>query len=280
MFNVPFNFREGYSSGDPIPVFGTAKAVFWVDALKGVYNGLPYVPAALNNTDIRFWQDQTIYGNHLTATTVSSPSYSTATFAPYGSSASYPFVQFNDGSSEYMSANNSASLQGISTGFTVFFVFRKNPLRTWSAGDPIIEYNSAWSSSSEGFGIDGDAGPNFIDMWYYNQSFQRGLISVPWGGTINDEKFFYYTFRMSNGTMDGYCGTTLYSTAVAVGGNKKMMPVSSNTKLNIAGGFNGTTFAQASAIDVAEVLIYDGAVPNAGLTTVWNYFKTKYGFTT
>jgi len=279
MFNVPFNFREGYSSGDPIPVFGTARAIFWVDASKGVFNGLPYSPATAGNTDIRFWQDQTIYGNHLTATTTNSPSYSTATFSPYGSSASYPFVQYNDGSSEYMAANNSASLQGISTGFTIFFVFRKNPLRTWSAGDPIIEYNAAWSSSSEGFGIDGDAGPNFIDMWYYNQAFQRGLISVPWGGTINDEKFFYYTFRMSNGTMDGYCGTTLYSTAVAVGSNKKMMPVSSNAKLYIAGGFNGTTFAQASAIDVAEVLIYDGAVPNAGLTTVWNYFKTKYGFT-
>jgi len=279
MFNVPFNFREGYSSGDPIPVFGTARAIFWVDASKGVFNGLPYSPATVGNTDIRFWQDQTIYGNHLTATTTNSPSYSTATFSPYGSSASYPFVQNNDVSSEYMAANNSASLQGISTGFTIFFVFRKNPLRTWSSGDPIIEYNSAWNSSSEGFGIDGDAGPNFIDMWYYNQSFSRGLISVPWGGTINDEKFFYYTFRMSNGTMDGYCGTTLYSTAVAVGSNKKMMPVSSNAKLYIAGGFNGTTFAQASAIDVAEVLIYDGAVPNAGLTTVWNYFKTKYGFT-
>jgi len=280
MFNVPFNFREGYSSGDPIPVFGTAKAIFWVDASKGVFNGLPYSAATFGNTDIRFWQDQTIYGNHLTATTTNSPSYSTATFSPYGSSASYPFVQNNDVSSEYMAANNSASLQGISTGFTIFFVFRKNPLRTWSSGDPIIEYNSTWSSETEGFGIDGDAGPNFIDMWYYNQAFQRGLISVPWGGTINDEKFFYYTFRMSNGTMDGYCGTTLYASATSVGSNKKMMPVSSNAKLYIAGGFNGALFAQASAIDVAEVLIYDGAVPNAGLTTVWNYFKTKYGFTT
>jgi len=279
MFNIPFNFREGYSSGDPIPVFGSAKAIFWVDGSKGVFNGLPYSAATVGNTDIRFWQDQTIYGNHLTATTTNSPSYSTATFSPYGSSASYPFVEYNDVSSEYMSANNSASLLGISTGFTVFFVFRKNPLRIWSSGDPIIEYNATWSSETEGFGIDGDSGPNFIDMWYYNKSFHRGLISVPWGGTINDEKFFYYTFRMSGGTMDGYCGTTLYSTAVAVGSDKKMMPVSSNAKLFIAGGFNGTTFAQASAIDVAEVLIYDGAVPNAGLTTVWNYFKTKYGFT-
>ena len=75
----------------------------------------------------------------------------------------------------------------------------------------------------------------------------------------------------------GY-GSALYSETIAVGPNKKMMPVSSPAKLYIAGGFNGTTYAQASAIDVAEVLIYDGAVPNAGLTTVWNYFKTKYGF--
>ena len=279
MFNVPFNFREGYSSGDPIPVFGSAKAVFWVDALKGVYNGLPYVPAALNNTDIRFWQDQSIYGNHLTATTVSSPSYSTTTFAPYGSSASYPFVQFNDVNTEHMAATNSASLQAISTGFTIFFVFRKNPLRTWSSGDPIIEYNAAWNSETEGFGIDGSAGPNYLDLWYYNQSFNTTTITVPWGNVIDDEKFFYYTYRMSGGTVNGYYGSQLYSTAVAVGGNKKMMPVSSTAKLYIAGGYNGSTYAQASAIDVAEVLIYDGAVPNSGLITVWNYFKSKYGFT-
>jgi hypothetical protein len=281
MFNVPFNFREGYSSGDPIPVFGSAKAVFWVDALKGVYNGLPYVPAALNNTDIRFWQDQTIYGNHLTATTVSSPSYSATTFAPYGSSSSYPFIQFNDLNTEHMAATNSASLQAISTGFTIFFVIRKNPLRTWSSGNPIIEYNAAWGSESEGFGVDGDAGPNFIDMWYFNQAFNPTKISVPWGsGGIDDEKFFYYTYRMSGGTCTGYAGATLKDTAIAGGGNKKMMPVSSTAKLYIAGGYNGSTYAQASAIDVAEVLIYDGAVPNAGLITVWNYFKSKYGFTT
>jgi hypothetical protein len=85
---------------------------------------------------------------------------------------------------------------------------------------------------------------------------------------------------MSGGTCTGYAGATLKSTAIAGGGNKKMMPVSSTAKLYIAGGYNGSTYAQASAIDVAEVLIYDGAVPNAGLITVWNYFKSKYGFTT
>lgn len=279
MFNIPFNYREGYSSGDPIPVFGTAKAIVWVDSLKGVYNGYPYSAATINNNNIRYWQDQTIYGNHFTATSVNSPSYSATTFAPYGTSSSFPYIQFNDTNSEYMAANNSVSLKGISTGFTIFFVLRKNPLRTWSSGNPIIEYNAAWSAESEGFGIDADAGPNFMDMWYYNQSFQRGVISVPWGTIINDEKFYYYTFRMSAGTMNGYYGSTLYATAVALGPNKKMLATSSNAKLYIAGGFNGTTFAQASAIDIAEVLIYDGAVPNSGLNTVWNYFKSKYGFT-
>lgn len=280
MFNIPFNYREGYSSGDPIPVFGTAKAIVWVDSLKGVYNGLPYSSATINNNDIRLWQDQTIYGNNFTATTTNSPSYSATTFSPYGTSASFPYVEFSDVKSEYMAAANSPSLQAISTGFTVFFVFRKNPLRTWSSGNPIIEYNAAWASESEGFGIDADAGPNFLNFWYYNQSFNPLTVDVPWGTVINDEKFYYYTFRMSGGTVSGYYGSTLYAQATSVGSNKKMMPVSSSAKLYIAGGFNGTTYAQASAIDVAEVLIYDGAVPNSGLVTVWNYFKTKYGFTT
>lgn len=280
MFNIPFNYREGYSSGDPIPVFGTAKAIVWVESLKGVYNGLPYSSATINNTNIRLWQDQTIYGNSFTATSVNSPSYSADTFSPYGSSSIFPYVQFNDVNSEYMAAANSPSLQAISTGFTVFLVVRKNPLRTWSSGNPIIEYNAAWNAESEGFGIDGDAGPNFMEFWYYNQAFNPTIISVPWGTTINDEKFYYYTYRMSGGTVSGYYGSQLYSQAVAVGSNKKMMPVSSTAKLYLAGGFNGSTYAQASSVDIAEVLIYDGAVPNSGLVTVWNYFKSKYGFTT
>ena len=279
MFNIPFNFREGYSSGDPIPVFGSARAILWVDSLKGVYNGLPYSAATLNNTDIRLWKDQTIYGNNLTATTTSSPTYSATTFAPSGTSSSFPFVRFNDVNSEYVNGPNSPSLQGISTGFTVFFVIRKNPARTWSSGDPIIEYNASWTNTSEGFGIDGDSGPNFLDMWYANNSIQTTQISIPWGsGGVNDEQFYYYTYRMSAGICTGYVGSTLKATSVAGGGDKRMKAVSSNAKFNIAAGFDGSVYKQATPIDVAEVLVYDGAVPNAGLITVWNYFKSKYGF--
>jgi hypothetical protein len=247
--------------------------------LKGVYNGLPYSAATLNNTDIRLWQDQTIYGNNLTGTSANSPTYSATTFAPSGTSSSFPFIRFNDVDSEYLAAPNSSSLQGISTGFTVFFVFRKNPSRTWSSGNPIIEYNAAWSSESEGFGIDGDSAPNFIDLWYYNNSLQRTKISIPWGSSgVDEEKFYYYTYRMSGGTITGYVGSILKATSVAIGGDKTMKAVTSNAKFSIAGGFNGTSFAQASAIDVAEVLLYDGSVPDSGMITVWNYFKSKYGF--
>jgi hypothetical protein len=279
MFNIPFNYREGYSSGDPIPVFGTVRAILWVDSLKGVYNGLPYSAATLNNNDIRLWKDQTIYGNNLTATTTSSPTYSATTFAPSGTSSSFPFIRFNDANTEYVNAPNSASLQGISTGFTVFFVIRKNPSRTWSSGDPIIEYNASWTNETEGFGIDGDSGPNFLDMWYANNSLLTTPIAIPWGSAgVNDEHFYYYTYRMSGGTCTGYVGSTLKATAVAVGGDKRMKAVSSNAKFNIAAGFDGSVYKQATPIDVAEVLVYDGAVPNAGLITVWNYFKSKYGF--
>jgi len=281
MFNIPFNYREGYSSGDPIPVFGSVKAILWVDSLKGVYNGLPYSAATLNNTDIRLWQDQTIYGNNLTATTTSSPTYSATTFAPSGTSSSFPYIGFNDNNSEYLAVPNSSSLQNISSGFTIFFVIRKNPNRTWSSGAPIIEYNAEWTNETEGFGIDGDSSPTFIDMWYYNNSLNKTTISVPWGSLgVDDEKFFYYTFRMSGGTVNGYVGTAIKDTLTAIGGDKNMKSVGVNGKFYIAGGFDGTTFKQSSPIDVAEVLVYDGAVPNSGLVTVWNYFKSKYGFTT
>jgi len=279
MFNIPFNYREGYSSGDPIPVFGTVKAILWVDSLKGVFNGLPYSAATINNTDIRLWKDQTIYANNLTAATTNSPTYSAATFAPSGTSSTFPYLNFNDVNSEYLAAPNSASLQGISSGFTVFFVMRKNPLRVWSSGNPIIEYNAAWTFESEGFGVDADSSPTSMDLWYANNSFNTTTIQIPWGSqNIDDEKFYYYTYRMSGGTVNGYVGQTLKATTVAVGADKKMKAVSSTAKFSVAGGFNGTTFAQASSIDVAEVLVYDGAVPDSGMVTVWNYFKSKYGF--
>jgi hypothetical protein len=56
------------------------------------------------------------------------------------------------------------------------------------------------------------------------------------------------------------------------------IPVSSNAKFNIAACFDETIYKQGAPIDVAEVLVYDGAVPDSGLITVWNYFKSKYGF--
>lgn len=279
MFNIPFNYRDGYNGGGPSPIFGNVKAILWVDSLKGVYNGLPYSGATVGNTDIRLWQDQTVYGNNLTATTTNSPSYSAATFSPSGSSSSFPYIASTDANSEYMAANLSPSLTGISSGFTVFFVFKRNTNRTWSSGAPIIEFNAAWSSETEGFGIDGDASPSFIDMWYYNNSINNTKISIPWGsGGVDSSKFFYYTYRMSGGTCNGYVGSTLKTTAIAAGANKTMKAVSSNAKFYISGGFNGSTFAQASPIDIAEVLVYDGAVPDDGLITVWNYFKQKYGF--
>lgn len=279
MFNIPFNFRGGLDSGDPIPNFGTAKVVFWVNSQKNIYNGLPYSAATVGNTDIRLWQDQTVYANNMTANTATSPSFSAATFSPSGSSANFPYIEVNDTKSEWMGAPLSPSLNAISTGFTVFIVMRKNPTRIWSCGNPIIEFNSDWAGSSEGFGIDSDCGPTTMDMWYQNNSIINTTVSVPWGSSgVDINKFYYYTFRMSAGTMTGYLGSTLKQTVVATGSNKNMKPVASGTKLTIAGGFNGTTFAQSSPIDVAEVIIYDGAVPNSGLPSVWNYFKTKYGF--
>jgi hypothetical protein len=280
MFVVPFNYRGGLDSGDPIPTFGTAKAIFWVNSQKGIFNGFPYSAATIGNTDVRYWQDQTPYANHLSAATATSPSFSATTFSPSGSSASFPYIEVNDVHSEYMYANSSPSLLGISSGFTVFIVMRKNPTRIWSCGNPIIEFNSDWAGSSEGFGIDADCTPSIMELWYENVSINPTSVSIPWGSNgVDINKFYYYTFRMSAGTMTGYVGSTLKNTSIASGGSKNMKPVTAGTKLTIGGGFNGSTFAQSSPIDVAEVIIYDGAVPNSGLPSVWNYFKTKYGFT-
>ena len=279
MFNIPFVFRGGLDSGDPIPTFGSAKAVLWVNSQQEIYNGLPYSAATIGNTDIRLWKDQTIYGNNMSANTATSPSFFSTSFAPSGSSASFPYIEVNDTKSEWMGAPLSPSLNAISTGFTIFIVMRKNPNRIWSCGNPIVEFTSDWSGSGEGFGVDSDCGPAFMEMWYENVTFQPTSVFIPWGSSgVDVNKFFYYTFRMSAGTCTGYVGNQLKQTVIASGSNKNMRPVAANTKLTIAGAFNGTTFAQSSPIDVAEVLIYDGAVPNSGLPSVWNYFKTKYGF--
>jgi hypothetical protein len=277
MFNIPFVYREGYSAGDPLPVFGAVDAVIWVDSLKQVYNGFPYSAATNGNTDIRLWQDRTIYGNDLTATTVNSPSYGTITFAPSGSSSSFPYIRFDDGDSEHMSAKLSSTLNAISTGFTLFFVFRKNTSTTWSSGDPIIEFNAEWSAQNEGFGVDGYDSPTYMRFWFYNINGSiKKYVDIDWGGNgIDEDAFFYYTFRMSAGTINGYIGNKLKATNSSTG---SMKAVSSNAKFYVAGGFDGTVYKQSTPLDFAEILLYDGAVPDAGLTTVWNYFKQKYGF--
>lgn len=280
MFNLPFIFRSGFDSGDPIPSFGTAKAILWVDSQQEIYNGFPYSAATVGNSDIRLWQDQTIYGNNLTATTSNSPSFSATTFSPSGSSASFPYIEVNDTKAEYIAANLSPTLTGITSGLTVFIVMRKNPIRTWSCGNPIVEFNADWSGSAEGWGIDADCTPSTMEFWYQNISVSNTSVTVPWGTAgVDINKFFYYTFRLSAGTMTSYLGSALKNTVVATGSNKNMKPVASNAKLYVAGGFNGSTFAQSSPVDIAELLIYDGAIPNSGLPSVWNYFKTKYGFT-
>lgn len=279
MFNIPFIYRGGYDNSGSLPVFGSATPVLWVDASKSIYSDYGVTPATINSS-VKQWNDQTVYHNNFTATTANAPIFSATTFSPSGSSSTIPYIEISDVNSEYIAANKSASLDSISSGFTIFLVFKKNPNRSWSSGAPIIEYNSTWSAESEGFGLDGDSSPTSINFWYRNVSVNTTSILVPWGSSgVDANKFFYYTFRLSAGTMNGFVGQVLKSTFPASGSNKNVKPVSSTAKFYIGGGFNGDVFAQSSPIDVAEVIVYNGAVPTADLPSIWSYLRQKYGFT-
>lgn len=286
MFNIPYVYRDGYNGGDPLPVFGSAKAILWVDSLKEVYNGLPYTAATNGNTDIRLWKDQSGYNNDLTASTSNSPTYSASSFSPLGSSSSFPYIRFTDANSEYLKRGLSTSVSNISTGFTIFIVFRKNPQRNWTSGSAIFYYTSNWSANSDGIGIAADSSPTEIRCQYINAGGTPVITYInPWDPSV-DEKFNYFTYRMSAHTSNGHCrtyiGDTIDNTTNLSGtfDDQKVKPPSSLGILSIAGGFNNGIFAQGTPIDVAEVILYDGAIPDDGLTTVWNYFKQKYGFTT
>lgn len=279
MFNIPFIYRDGYDGGDPLPVFGNVNAILWVDSLKAVYNGLPYSGATFGNTDIRLWKDQSVYGNDLTATTINSPAYSAQTFSPSGSSSSFPYIGTTVSGTEYMAAKLSPSLSSISTGFTLFFVFKRDENLAWTNPGPIIVFGDDWTNGFEGFRIGGNSFATLINAYYYNNASQGTTTEIPWGsGGVDSTKFFYYTYRMSGGTCTGYVGSTLKTTIIAGGGDKTMRAVSSNAKFYVSAGFTTGSLSQSASIKVAEILVYNGAVPDAGLTTVWNYFKQKYGF--
>jgi len=279
MFNIPFIYRGGFDNTGTLPTFGSATPILWVDASKSIYSDYGTTPATINS-HVKQWNDQTGYHNNLTATTLNSPIFSATTFSPSGSSSTIPYIEVNDLSAQYMAAPRTTSLQTISSGLTLFIVFKKNPNRTWSSGAPIIEFNSTWSAESEGFGLDGDSSPTTLNFWYRNASVNTTSILVPWGsGGVDANKFFYYTFKLSAGTMTGYVGQTLKTTGSAIGSNKNMQPVASAAKFYVGGGFNGTVFAQSSPIDVAEVILYNGAIPTADLPSIWNYLRQKYGFT-
>lgn len=282
MFNIPFNYRDGYNTGDPIPQFGVTRAIVWLDSLKGVYNGNPIVPAVLGNTDITLWKDQTEYKTDITGTTSSptdTPTYSATSLSPSGTNSPYPYIRFNKSNADALSIKSSEAtgLGSISSGLTVFFVIKRNTSSTWSSGAPIIQYSTSWTSLSDGFGIDADATPTAIKFKYYTESSTTGEVTFPWVN-LNNVNFYYYSFRLSAGTITSYVGNQLINTTVTTGSNKNMKPVSSLGKFAIASSFNSGIYSQTTPLDVTEVLIYNGAIPNAGMTTVWNYFKTKYGF--
>lgn len=283
MFNIPFIFRDGYIGGSVLPIFGDAKAIVWLDAQKSVYSDYGLTPAG-SGSEIKQWNDQTSYANNVTGQTSDTPNYGSISFSPSGSTALFPYVEFNETDNDFLATKiNPPSLTAITSGFTLFMVMRRNPGGAWSPGDnPIVEWNASWTSSDEGFGIDGDSTPSVLQCWYENNSINRTSIDIPWGsGGIDSTKFYYYTYRMSAGTCTGYVGQTLKAgPTLAIGSNKTMRtpnPVN-KPKLYICSGFDGTTFKQSSMIDMTELIIYNNALSDSNMSSVWKYLRQKYGF--
>ena len=290
MFNIPFVFRGGFNSNNPAPIYGTAEAILWVDSQQYVYSDNGVTPAVYGQ-DVKQWNDLTIYHNNVTGATSFIPMFSGSSFSPSGSSATFPYLQFNELHQDSLDAPKSNSLMTMTSGFTLFFVMRKNNTGAWSPGpNPIVEWNDSWSTPTEGFGVDGNSSPTTLDCWYYSNAAEQITISIPWGsGGINASNYYYYTVRMSADTsastgtciFNGYAGSTLKDTVTNTTGNTYMKkPTTSTAKFSIASGYQSGSRVQTSEIDVAEVILYNGALSDAQLTSVWNYFKTKYGFTT
>ena len=289
MFNIPFVYRGAGVGGDALPSYGNAQAILWVDASQSIYKDYGITPATMNSNVFQ-WNDLTVYGNNLSGTTGTSygtssgvPVLSAQTFSPSGSSAAFNYIEFNDSQKDYLVRNNNQKINGftgITSGFTIFWVFKRNVSRIWSSGDPIIQYNDSWFAENSGFGIDGDSSPTVLNLWYANKSVNTTTISIPWGsGGISDTSFFYYTYRMSGGTCTGYVGEKLKAgPTTAIGSNKEMQQPGSQAILSIASSFNSNAYAQSSPIDVAEAIVYNGALTDSQLTAVWGYLRQKYGF--
>lgn len=290
MFNIPFVFRGGLITSAPIPQFGSAEAIVWLDSTQYVYQDNGVTPAPFG-VDVKQWNDLTVYKNNVTGSTNFIPLYSGSTFSPSGSTAVFPYLEFNELHEDDLAAPKSDSLMSTTSGFTLFFIIKKNNTGAWSPGsNPIVQWNDSWTTPIEGFGVDGNSSPTALDCWYYSNAAQKITVSIPWGsGGIDEESFYYYTVRMSADTsattgtcvVNAYAGTTLKDTVTNTTGNTYMKKPTTNTvKFSVASGFNSGTRIQTSEIDVVEIILYNGALSNSDLQSVWDYFKTKYGFTT
>ena len=286
MFNIPFVFRGANTASGVPPLIGNAEAIVWLDAAQLVYKDNGVTPAVYGD-DIKQWNDLTSYKNNVTGTTNFIPMYSGITFTPSGSTSIFPYVQFNELHEDNLSAAKSNSLMTMTSGFTLFFVIRRNTTGAWSPGaNPVIQWNDSWTTPTEGFGVDGDSVPNNLDCFYYSNSAVKTVISIPWGsGGNNEENFYYYTVRFSantalgTGVINGYSGKVLKDTASNTVGNVFMKKPTTNTvKFSIASGFDNGVRTQTSELDVTEVILYNDALDNSGLQVVWNYLITKYGF--
>ena len=220
----------------------------------------------LNGSDVSQWQDKSGKGNHFgQGTGALQPLYATASneFAPRSG------IRLDDSTQTYLTASSTtdlATLEGAAENITTFLAF--NQYGTGS-NEYYIIYGLGRTSPAT-------AGSNS---------------HVVWGRTDNDDLYFNVdgTTEMTLAWPTPGFGNTIFTSILNADGSKLRISGSQvGSDSTTATSLNGTgvhligyahSGGHNSAIEYAEMIVYNRGLTDAECTTVETYLQNKWGIT-
>lgn len=262
----------------PQNVTSTALTVWW-DAAVGVYADTGCTTPAVNGNGVACWQDRT--GNYKATQSTSGQRPTLATSAINGA----PALTFASASSQFLPHNYLGELG------TVFIVYKVNNAGlTLSAGTPLSLMGGDTSAS-------GNMPAYFMYAWTFETAVQReaalyaritnldatnngiGSFYTGTGSVFNQWTSAAYRLQGSgSGTnLTGYKhdGLLANSGALTLGANT-LQPVGRSAALGAT--YYARNPGRYFKGQIAEVIIYSGALSNGDFASVQAYLNQKYNF--
>lgn len=278
-FFTPFVFRQGFVSVTPtgctfddLLTIDGYDAIVWLSSDGGCSGSTVFidngVTSATTNDDVYLWKDETSYlNNAIQSSPGDRPTFLTGDTCFNGEN----ILSFNDSEGDFMEIADDSSFSTL-TEMTMFTYFKAND--TFSPGsDVIVQYSddSISGGQADGWTLDrqSNLGVEYLRFVYDDDTVSPSgyhELEIPYDYTNCN----LVTIRLSGNTIDMWTGTTKVSTSTDGDG---MDTPAGGEPMTIAANFSGTLL---SPLDFGSYVLYNGPLSDSGVTSVQNYFLSKY----